>query len=252
MTNLSVNVNKIAWLRNAREGSRPNLIELSKNIINAGANGITVHPRPDLRHIRPQDVVDLKKLTTTHSIELNIEGNPFSEPSDIYPGFMNLIKELKPEQCTFVPDDNHQITSDHGWDLSSNNNDLKDCINSANKLNIRVSLFMDPDKRQIQKAKELGADRIELFTGPYAENFLNNDSKRLNLLKYSEASLFAKSIDLGVNAGHDLNQINLREFLNNITVDEVSIGQALISDALTDGLDKTVKNYLAICQNKFS
>lgn len=252
MTNLSVNVNKIAWLRNAREGSRPNLIELSKNIINAGANGITVHPRPDLRHIRPQDVVDLKKLTTTHSIELNIEGNPFSEPSDIYPGFMNLIKELKPEQCTFVPDDNHQITSDHGWDLSCNNNDLKDCINSANKLNIRVSLFMDPDKRQIQKAKELGADRIELFTGPYAENFLNNDSKRLNLLKYSEASLFAKSIDLGVNAGHDLNQINLREFLNNVTIDEVSIGQALISDALTDGLDKTVKNYLTICQNKLS
>jgi len=252
MTNLSVNVNKIAWLRNAREGSRPNLIELSKKIINAGAHGITVHPRPDLRHIRPQDVMDLRKLTTSHSIELNIEGNPFSEPSDIYPGFMNLIQDLKPEQCTFVPDDDNQITSDHGWDLSSDNNDLKDCINAANKLNIRVSLFMDPDKQQIQKAKELGVDRIELYTGPYAENFFNNDSKKLNLQKYSEASSYAKSIDLGVNAGHDLDQINLKEFLHDVTVDEVSIGQALISDALKDGLDETVKNYLVICQNKLS
>lgn len=252
MTNLSVNVNKIAWLRNAREGSRPNLVELSKKIINAGAHGITVHPRPDLRHIRPQDVMDLRKLTTSSSTELNIEGNPFSEPSDVYPGFMKLIQELKPEQCTFVPDDDHQLTSDHGWDLSSDNNDLKDCINAVNKLNIRVSLFMDPDNQQIQKAKELGADRIELFTGPYAENFLNNDSKRHNLLKYSEASLYAKSIGLGVNAGHDLDQINLKEFLRTVTVDEVSIGQALVSDALNDGLDKTVKNYLAICQNNLS
>jgi pyridoxine 5-phosphate synthase len=252
MTNLSVNVNKIAWLRNAREGGRPNLVELSKNIINAGANGITVHPRPDLRHIRPQDVIELRKLTASCAIELNIEGNPFSEPSDIYPGFMSLIRELKPEQCTFVPDNDHQLTSDHGWDLSSDNNDLKDCINEANELNIRVSLFMDPDNQQIQKAKELGADRIELYTGPYAENFLNKERKKLNLLKYSEASLFAKSIDLGVNAGHDLDQINLKEFLHNVTVDEVSIGQALISDALNDGLDETVKKYLAICENKLS
>ena len=250
MTNLSVNVNKIAWLRNAREGSRPNLVELSQIIIDAGANGITVHPRPDIRHIRPRDVSDLRTLTKTNALELNIEGNPFSKPSSIYPGFMQLIKELRPEQCTFVPDNDHQLTSDHGWNLFNESNNLKECINEANKLGIRVSLFMDPDKSQIEKAKDIGADRIELYTGPYADTFFDKNKRIYNLSAYSDASLFAKSIDLGVNAGHDLDQVNLKEFLLNVEVDEVSIGQALISDSLRDGLEVTVNKYLLICNDK--
>lgn len=250
MTNLSVNVNKIAWLRNAREGSRPNLVELSQIIIDAGANGITVHPRPDLRHIRPNDVSDLRTLTKTNAVELNIEGNPFSKSSSIYPGFMQLIKEFRPEQCTFVPDNDHQLTSDHGWNLFNESNGLKECIKEANDLGIRVSLFMDPDKSQIEKAKDIGADRIELYTGPYADTFFDKNKRINNLLAYSDASLFAKSIGLGVNAGHDLDQVNLKEFLLNVEVDEVSIGQALISDSLRDGLEATVNKYLLICNDK--
>ena len=250
MTNLSVNVNKIAWLRNAREGSRPNLVELSQIIIDAGANGITVHPRPDLRHIRPNDVSDLRTLTKTNAIELNIEGNPSSKSSSIYPGFMQLIKEFRPEQCTFVPDNDHQLTSDHGWNLFNESNGLKECIKEANDLGIRVSLFMDPSKSQIEKAKDIGADRIELYTGPYADTFFDKNKRINNLLAYSDASLFAKSIDLGVNAGHDLDQINLKDFLLNVEIDEVSIGQALISDSLRDGLEVTVNKYLLICNDK--
>ena len=250
MTNLSVNVNKIAWLRNAREGSRPNLVELSQIIIEAGANGITVHPRPDLRHIRPNDVSDLRTLTKTNAVELNIEGNPFSKSSSIYPGFMQLIKEFRPEQCTFVPDNDHQLTSDHGWNLFNESNGLKECIKEANDLGIRVSLFMDPNKSQIEKAKDIGADRIELYTGPYADTFFDKNKRINNLSAYSDASLFAKSIDLGVNAGHDLDQINLKDFLFNVEIDEVSIGQALISDSLRDGLEVTVNKYLLICNDK--
>ena len=248
MTNLSVNVNKIAWLRNAREGGRPNLVELSQRIIDAGANGITVHPRPDLRHIRPEDVKDLRALTKLNFVEFNIEGNPFSKASSIYPGFMELVQELRPEQCTFVPDQDHQLTSDHGWDLSNNNNDLELCINRLHDLNIRVSLFMDPNEKQIEEAKNLGADRVELYTGPYAEAFFDEDSRSKYLQSYSEASQYSKSIGLGVNAGHDLDQVNLKDFLLNVDVDEVSIGQALISDSLEEGLEATVHNYLQICQ----
>ena len=250
MTNLSVNVNKIAWLRNAREGSRPNLVELSQIIIDAGANGITVHPRPDLRHIKPNDVSDLRTLTKTNAVELNIEGNPFSKSSSIYPGFMQLIKEFRPEQCTFVPDNDHQLTSDHGWNLFNESNGLKECIKETTDLGIRVSLFMDPNKSQIEKAKDIGADRIELYTGPYADTFFDKNKRINNLLAYSDASLFAKSIDLGVNAGHDLDQINLKDFLLNVEIDEVSIGQALISDSLRDGLEVTVNKYLLICNDK--
>ena len=250
MTNLSVNVNKIAWLRNAREGSRPNLVELSQIIIDAGANGITVHPRPDLRHIRPNDVSDLRTLTKTNAIELNIEGNPSSKSSSIYPGFMQLIKEFRPEQCTFVPDNDHQLTSDHGWNLFNESNGLKECIKEANDIGIRVSLFIDPNKNQIEKAKDIGADRIELYTGPYADTFFDKNKRINNLSAYSDASLFAKSIDLGVNAGHDLDQINLKDFLLNVEIDEVSIGQALISDSLRDGLEATVNKYLLICNDK--
>tara|TARA_B100001175_G_C18948039_1_gene374567 strand:- start:14 stop:499 length:486 start_codon:yes stop_codon:yes gene_type:complete len=161
---------------------------------------------------------------------------------------MELIQELRPEQCTFVPDQDHQLTSDHGWDLSNNNNDLEVCINKVHELNIRVSLFMDPNEQQIKEAKNLGADRVELYTGPYAEAFFDEDSRRKYLQRYSEASQYSKSIGLGVNAGHDLDQVNLKDFLLKVDVDEVSIGQALISDALEEGLEGTVRNYLEICQ----
>ena len=173
MTYLSVNVNKIAWLRNARGGNNPNLLELSKLIIDSGVSSITVHPRPDLRHITPDDVMALRKLTQDNGVELNVEGNPFSAAVDNYPGFMQLIIDVKPDQCTFVPDDEHQLTSDHGWDLSNKNNTLVEYINTVTSMGIRLSLFMDPIIKQIKEAKRIGATRIELYTGPYANDFKN-------------------------------------------------------------------------------
>jgi len=247
MTYLSVNVNKIAWLRNARGGNNPNLLELSKLIIDSGVSSITVHPRPDLRHITPDDVMALRKLTQDNGVELNVEGNPFSAAVDNYPGFMQLIIDVKPDQCTFVPDDEHQLTSDHGWDLSNKNNTLVEYINTVTSMGIRLSLFMDPIIKQIKEAKRIGATRIELYTGPYANDFKNMALRNSHLKIYSEASQYCKSLDMGVNAGHDLDLWNLREFLEHVNVDEVSIGQALISDALIDGLEKTVRGYLEIC-----
>ena len=150
MTYLSVNVNKIAWLRNARGGNNPNLLELSKMIIDSGVAGITVHPRPDLRHITPDDVMALRKLTQDNDVELNIEGNPYSAATDSYPGFMQLILDAKPDQCTFVPDEEHQLTSDHGWDLANKNNTLTENINTVTSMDIRLSLFIDPILKQIK------------------------------------------------------------------------------------------------------
>ncbi len=248
MTNLSVNVNKVAWLRNAREGTTPDLIDLSSKIILAGAAGITVHPRPDLRHIRPADVKDLRLLTKDLSVELNVEGNPLSGKSDSYPGFMELVRETLPDQCTFVPDAEHQLTSDHGWNLLNKNSNLKECIDEANQLGIRVSLFVDPDKKHLESAKELGASRVELYTGPYADNFSNKDSVGKILNSYLTGSDYCRSINLGVNAGHDLNLKNLILFLQSVEVDEVSIGQALIADSLIYGLEDTVSRYLNICK----
>ena len=247
MTCLSVNVNKIAWLRNARGANNPNLLELSKMIIDSGVSSITVHPRPDLRHITPDDVTALRKLTQDNGVELNVEGNPFSAAADNYPGFMQLILDVKPDQCTFVPDDKHQLTSDHGWDLINKSSTLEEYINTVTSMDIRLSLFMDPVVRQIKEAKRIGATRIELYTGPYANDFQNMALRNSHLKIYSEASEYCKSLDMGVNAGHDLDLWNLREFLEHVNVDEVSIGQALISDALIDGLEKTVREYLEIC-----
>ena len=247
MTHLSVNVNKIAWLRNARGGNNPNLLELSKMIIDSGVSGITVHPRPDLRHITPDDVVALRKLTQDNDVELNIEGNPFSAATTSYPGFMQLILDAKPDQCTFVPDEEHQLTSDHGWDLTNKSNALAENINTVTSMDIRLSLFMDPSLKQIKEAKKIGATRIELYTGPYANDFHNIALRNSHLKIYSDASEYSKSLGMGVNAGHDLDLWNLREFLEHVDVDEVSIGQALISDALINGLEKTTREYLEIC-----
>ena len=244
MTNLSVNVNKIAWLRNARGENRPNLIELSKILIDTGVHGLTVHPRPDLRHITPDDVYDLSLLCKEKGVEFNIEGNPHSQQTNIYPGFINLVKEIMPDQCTLVPDSPDQLTSDHGWQITKHNyNVIKNILEEIQTEKTRVSFFVDPDLTQIEAIKDLGAKRIELYTGPYAA-----DPKPNNLSEYEKAFLYAKEIGLDVNAGHDLDLNNLELFLSLIPVDEVSIGHALISDALISGLEFTTKQYLELCK----
>jgi len=244
MTKLSVNVNKIAWLRNARGENRPNLLETSKILVDCGVDGLTVHPRPDLRHITPDDVYDLSNLCKNSNIEFNIEGNPYSEKAKDYPGFIQLVKEIEPDQCTLVPDAPDQLTSDHGWQIDGkDHNVLVNIIEELKTDKTRVSLFVDPDIKQIENIKSIGANRVELYTGPYASNPI------LEVLSSYETSYnYAKSIGLDVNAGHDLDLENLRPFLDKAPVDEVSIGHALISDALIDGLDNVTKKYLDLCK----
>ena len=244
MTNLSVNVNKIAWLRNARGEGRPDIIELSKILINCGIQGLTVHPRPDLRHITPNDVYDISSLCKESNVEFNIEGNPYSEPTEIYPGFVNLVKEIEPDQCTLVPDSPEQITSDHGWQIKDNDlENIKEIVNTLKTTKTRISFFVDPDTFHIDQIKLTGADRIELYTGPYAVN------PTLEVVsQYEEAFNHAKDIGLGVNAGHDLDLNNLQLFLSKVPADEVSIGHALISDALINGLEVVTKQYLDLCK----
>lgn len=244
MTNLSVNVNKIAWLRNARGEDRPNLIETSKILIEAGIQGLTVHPRPDLRHITPDDVYDLSLLCKDHDIEFNIEGNPYSEETTLYPGFVQLVKAIEPDQCTLVPDAIDQLTSDHGWDLHlKDHNSIKNIIAQIRTSKTRVSFFVDPVKEHIEAIKAVGGDRIELYTGPYAAN-----PTKTVLASYQEAYKLAKNIGLDVNAGHDLDLNNLKEFLSKVPADEVSIGHALISDSLIYGIKKTTRKYLELCK----
>ena len=244
MTNLSVNVNKIAWLRNARGEGRPDLIELSKILINCGIQGLTVHPRPDLRHITPDDVYDISSLCKESNVEFNIEGNPYSEPTEIYPGFVNLVKEIEPDQCTLVPDSPEQITSDHGWQIKDNDlENIKEIVDTLKTTKTRISFFVDPDTFHIDQIKLAGADRIELYTGPYAVN------PNLEVVsQYEKAFNHAKDIGLGVNAGHDLDLNNLQLFLSKVPADEVSIGHALISDALINGLEVVTKQYLDLCK----
>ena len=244
MTNLSVNVNKIAWLRNARGENRPNLLELSELLIDSGIQGITVHPRPDLRHITPDDVYELSLLCIKKSVEFNIEGNPYSEPTKIYPGFINLVKDIEPDQCTLVPDSPDQLTSDHGWEIKvTEHNAIRNIVEEIQTTKTRVSFFVDPNLSQINSINEVGAERIELYTGPYASN---PSPKVLSL--YEKAYQHAKDIGLGVNAGHDLDLNNLELFLSKVPADEVSIGHALISDALIKGLDIVAKQYLDLCK----
>ena len=244
MTNLSVNVNKIAWLRNARGEGRPDIIELSKLLIDCGIQGLTVHPRPDLRHITPDDVYDISSLCTESNIEFNIEGNPYSEPTKIYPGFINLVKEIEPDQCTLVPDSPEQITSDHGWQIKENDlESIKNIVDTLKTAKTRISFFVDPDMVHIEQIKLAEGDRIELYTGPYAVN------PTLEVVsQYEKAFNHAKSLGLGVNAGHDLDLNNLQLFLSKVPADEVSIGHALISDALINGLEVVTKQFLDLCK----
>jgi len=233
MTKLSVNINKIATLRNARGGNLPDVIKTALDCERFGAQGITVHPRPDERHIRYQDVYDLKPLLTT---EFNIEGNP--EQS-----FIDLVLAVKPAQVTLVPDSPDAITSNHGWDTITYRNHLSDIVSEFHKHGIRTSIFVDPDPRMAEAAATTGTDRIELYTEHYADSYHSGREKAIApFVKAAEAA--AKS-GIGLNAGHDLNLDNLRYFVQNIpNLLEVSIGHALISDALYYGLDTTIRLYL--------
>jgi pyridoxine 5-phosphate synthase len=243
---LSVNLNKIALIRNSREGNYPDLVAHGRVCLDAGAQGLTVHPRPDQRHIRPGDVRALAELCEgREAIEFNIEGNPFSESSEDYPGLLPLVLEVRPQQCTLVPDSNDQLTSDHGFDLHKDGARLQPIIAELKAANIRVSLFMDPDLQQIGLAREVGADRIELYTGPYAEAVLKQSADiEAIFAAHCAAAEHALQLGLGINAGHDLTLINLPRYRNLPGLQEVSIGHALTVDAISMGLDNAVNAYL--------
>ena len=241
MTVLSINLNKVALLRNQRNIDYPSVTGMAKIALAAGAGGITVHPRPDQRHTRKSDVYELSRMLREEysaPIEFNIEGNPTEE-------FMELVAETKPEQVTLVPDDPDQNTSDHGWDIRSNKDKLKEIVDRLHAQNARVSVFIDHEPDVALAAAEIGADRVELYTGPYYECFFRDDREQV-LSKYKNTAIAAREAGLGVNAGHDLNLDNLAHFLQAIPwTDEVSIGHALTADALVYGMDGAIKAYLA-------
>ncbi len=237
MTKLSVNLNKIALLRNTRSIGIPDVIKFAEIALVAGADGITVHPRPDGRHVRADDVDALASLMRAWpDREFNIEGNPFHN-------LMAFVRDVRPHQCTLVPDESGQFTSDRGWDLAKDGARLRPILDELKSLRVRSSLFMDPVPDVMQLAHALGADRVELYTEPYAENF-GRDEGETTLARYVETAHAATQLGLGINAGHDLNAKNLIQFLRMVPgVLEVSIGHALIADALEFGLAKTINLY---------
>lgn len=242
-TALSVNLNKVALLRNSRGGNLPDPLAAARVAIAAGCAGITLHPRPDLRHARPDDARAMRALCRD-GIELNLEGNPCAPASARYPGFLELVLECHPDQATLVPDHDGQLTSDHGWDLATEGARLRPMIARLRAAGIRVSLFMDVDSPDIERAADVGADRVELYTGPYAHAALAGDSSAA-LDACARSGERAAAAGLGVNAGHDLDQRNLKPLLQRVPeIVEVSIGHALIGEALYAGLDATVHAYL--------
>lgn len=233
MTKLSVNINKIATIRNSRGGNLPNVVEAALNAERFGAQGITVHPRPDERHIRYRDVYDLKKVLTT---EFNIEGNPI-------PAFIDLVLDVVPAQVTLVPDAHDAVTSNAGWDAAAHKDFLSDVVARFKAKGIRTSIFLDPDPAMVRHAAETGTDRIELYTESYATAYAGGPEAALR--PFAETAAEAMKYGLGINAGHDLNLENLRYFARHIDgLQEVSIGHALISDALYYGLENTIRLYL--------
>lgn len=233
MTKLSVNINKFATIRNARGGNNPNLVQVALDCEKFGAAGITVHPRPDERHIRYTDVVDLKQVLTT---EFNIEGNPLEDK------FVKLVLDTKPTQVTLVPDSLNQITSNHGWDTLKNYQFLNDIIKVFKNAGIRTSIFVDPVLEMVEGAKHTGTDRIELYTESYAHHYHTN--KESVIKPYTAAAIRAHELGLGINAGHDLDLQNLQFFNQNIpNLAEVSIGHALVCDAIYLGLHNTIQMY---------
>jgi len=235
MTKLSVNINKIATLRNARGGDIPNVVEAAKNIESFGGQGITVHPRPDERHITYQDVRDLSPIVKT---EFNIEGNPVAK-------FINLVLRAKPAQVTLVPDAEDAITSNAGWNTIKNKEFLQEVIQEFKNNGIRTSIFVDPDKKMIEGAVETGTDRIELYTEAFAVKYAKGD--KTGVEPYKKCATLAHQLGLGINAGHDLSLENIKYFKDNVPyLDEVSIGHALIAEALYIGLEKTIEKYLEL------
>lgn len=233
ITKLSVNINKIALLRNSRNNNIPDVLKAALDIEKYGADGITVHPRPDERHIKYADVYLLKEHL---KVELNVEGNPTEKK------FVKLIEEVKPTQVTLVPDAANQLTSDHGWDTIKHKNYLKDIVKHFQSFGIRVSIFVDPDLSMVEGAKETGTNRIELYTEMYAKKYYTEKEKVI--IPYKQCAELAHQLGLGVNAGHDLNLDNLKYLKENIPfIAEVSIGHALIADALYFGLENTVMMY---------
>ena len=238
MTKLSVNINKIATIRNARGGSNPNLLKMAKDIQSYGAQGITIHPRPDQRHITYKDAIDLPKIIST---EFNIEGNPIEK-------FIELVCKIKPDQVTLVPDSVDAITSNSGWDTLKNKSFLKEVVSEFKNNGIRTSIFIDTDLKLIEGAKNTGADRIELYTESFAVNYLKGNKDEIN--KYINASILANDLGMGVNAGHDLSLENIRFFVDKIPyLDEVSIGHAIICESLYLGIENVVNMYLQKINN---
>ncbi|MBQ3634709.1 MAG: pyridoxine 5'-phosphate synthase [Bacteroidales bacterium] len=237
MTNLSVNINKIATLRNARGGNTPDVCKSATDIQKFGAEGITVHPRPDERHIRYQDVLNLKPIVST---EFNIEGYPSER-------FMELVLTVKPTQVTLVPDAPDALTSSAGWNTIKHQAELTEIVGRLSEAGIRTSIFVDPDVNMVEAAAKTGTDRVELYTEPYASGY--EKDREAAVAPYVQAALAARNIGLSVNAGHDLSLVNLEYFLDKIPfVKEVSIGHQLICDALYLGMEETVGRYLAICK----
>jgi pyridoxine 5-phosphate synthase len=243
MTALSINLNKIALIRNSREGNYPNIVEHAQLCMDQGADGITVHPRPDQRHIRPGDVRELAALVNpVEQVEFNIEGNPFAPALADYPGFIELVEETRPDQCTLVPDGDDQLTSDHGFDLTQSGDALAPVIQRLQSQGMRVSLFMDPDLTQIELAAKIGADRIELYTGPFAAAW-GADALEGIFQQHLAAAQLATSLGMGVNAGHDLNLDNLAKFASIPALLDVSIGHAFTVDSLAMGMANAVRAY---------
>ena len=245
-TALSVNLNKIAVLRNSRGGGEPDVLRAGIACLDAGAHGLTVHPRPDARHIREADVSALAALCRARGVEFNIEGNPFAPPRPGYPGLLALCEAAQPAQVTLVPDGDGQLTSDHGFDFVRDGAALRPLVAAFKALGSRVSVFVDAGDAEVARAAACGADRVELYTGPYAEAFAAGDADAA-LAAAADTAARAQAAGLAVNAGHDLNQANLGVFLRGVAdVREVSIGHALIGEALYAGLDATVRAYRRI------
>lgn len=242
MTKLSVNVNKIALLRNSRGRDFPNVIEFSKKYIELGVHGITVHPRQDERHITVKDAYELAEFLQDYpDVEYNIEGYPSPE-------FLKIIRQTKPDQCTLVPDGVNQVTSDHGWDMRQHQAKIAELGKEIADYGVRSAVFLDPEIQQVELVAKTGVDRIELYTEEYASNF--NTPKQTEVLKkYQDAAKLAQDLGLGVNAGHDLDSKNLATFLSIANILEVSIGHVLTIECIEQGMQAVIKNYLAICDN---
>jgi len=241
MTKLSVNINKIALLRNSRGRDFPNVANFAEKFMRLGVHGITVHPRQDERHITMQDAVDLGELLSDNKeVEYNIEGYPSED-------FLSFVEKIKPTQCTLVPDAPNQLTSDHGWDLSEHGDFIKNVCSRLSEAEIRTSLFLDPDISHVTLAAETGTDRIELYTESYAASF-GTAKNGLIFKQYSDASNEAQKLGLGVNAGHDLDSTNLAKFLTIKGILEVSIGHVLTIECIENGMDSVIKKYLDICR----